>query len=386
MTVFKGYFLTARRNFYSLVIYIGIFIGVCIMIQASLGKVLPAEGFSSYRMKVAVIDRAKSTLSEAIRGMVEEKHDPAEVADDPQAIQDALYYRDAEYVLILPEDLEERFENGRQAVERVTVPDSVMGFYVDMQVNMMLNQVRAGMAGGLTEEEACLEAERLEALPGNVTLYDRNGKAGQLPQYNFFFRYMPYGLLGSVIWMVSLILMEFKRKEIRRRMLGSAVSFRTQNLAALGAFLSIGFVVWLVCVLFGVLLYGRELLPDRNLAWYLLNSFVFMLVALSLGYLCGIISNGPQALNGFTNVISLGLSFLGGVFVPLEMLGKVEIFSQFLPSYWYTRINEMLGAFQTVAGEQLTLLAQGIGIQLAFAVSCLAVTLAIRRVQAQEKD
>lgn len=384
MTVFKGYFRTARRNFYSLAIYIGIFIGVCFMIQASLGKMLPAEGFSSYRMKVAVIDRAENTLSEAIREMIEEKHDPADVADDPQAIQDALYYRNAEYVLILPEDLEERFEDGRQAVERVTVPDSVMGFYVDMQVNMMLNQIRAGMAGGLTEEEACREAGRLADLPGKVSLYDRNGNAGQLPPYNYFFRYMPYGLLGSVIWTISLILMEFKRKEIRSRILGSAVSFRTQNLAALGAFLSIGFVVWLVCVLFGVLLYGRELLPDRNFVWYLLNSFVFMLVALSLGYLCGIISNGPQALNGFTNVISLGLSFLGGIFVPIEMLGKIVAFSQFLPTYWYSRINEMLGSYRTVKGEQLHLAAQGIGIQLMFAAACLAVTLAIRRAQMRE--
>ncbi len=384
MTVFKGYFLTIRRNFYSLAVYIGIFIGVCVMIQATLGKMLPQEGFSSYRMKVAVVDRAGNELSRTLCDMIGEKHESVDVADDPQAIQDALYYRDAEYVLILPEDLEERFEAGQQAVERVTVPDSVMGFYVDMQVNTMLNQIRAGMAGGLAQEEACREAKRLAALPGNTTLYDRNGNAGRLPAYNYFFRYMPYGLLGSVIWTISLILMEYKRKEIRRRMLGSAVSFRTQNLAAFGAFLTLGFAVWLVCVLFGVLLYGRELLPDRNFGWYLLNSFVFMLVALSLGYLCGTISNGPQALNGFTNVVSLGLSFLGGVFVPIEMLGKVEIFSQFLPSYWYTRVNEMLGGFQTVAGEQLALAAKGIGIQLMFAAACLAVTLAIRRVQVQE--
>lgn len=386
MTVFKGYLRMVRRNLYTLLVYIGIFIGVCIMIQSTMGKMLPAEGFSSYRMKVAVIDRAGSALSEAVCEMVEGKHKPAVVEDDPQAIQDALYYRDAEYVLILPEDMEERFGEGQRAVERVTVPDSVMGFYVDMQVNTMLNQIRAGMAGGLTEEEACQEAKRLAALPGNVTLYDRNGNAGQLPTHNYFFRYMPYGLLGSVIWTISLILMEFRRKEIRRRMLSSAVSLGTQNLAAVASFLSVGVAVWLVCVLAGVLLYGRDLLPDRNFGWYLLNSFIFLLVALSLGYLCGVLSNGPQALNGLTNVVSLGLSFLGGIFVPIEMLGKIEAVSQFLPTYWYSRINTVLGEFQTIRGEQLTLIAQGTGIQLAFAAACLAVTLAIRRAQMQESS
>lgn len=384
MTVSKGYFLMVRRMIYTLAVYIGIFIGVCIMMQFSLGKTLPTEGFSSYRMKVAVIDRAKNELSQTICGMIGEKHELADVADDPQAIQDALYYRDAEYVLILPEDLKERFESGRQAVERVTVPDSVMGFYVDMQVNTMLNQIRAGMAGGLTEEEACKEAARLAALPGNVTLYDRNGNAGRLAPHNYFFRYMPYGILGSVVWTISLILMEFKREEIRRRMQSSAVSFRKQNLAAVVSFLAVGFAVWMACVLSGVLLYGRDLLSDRNFGWYLLNSFVFMLVALSLGYLCGSLAEGPQALNGFTNVVSLGMSFLGGVFVPIEMLGKVELISQFLPTYWYSRINEMLGGYRTVAGDQLTLAAQGLGIQVMFAAACLAVTLAIRRAKMQE--
>ena len=158
MTVFKGYLLMTRRKIYTLAVYIGIFIFVCVMIQASLGKMLPQEGFSAYRMKVAVIDRAGNAVSQALCGMIAEKHETVDVADDPQAIQDVLYYRDAEYVLILPEDLKERFADGRQAVERVTVPDSTMGFYVDQQVNTMLNQIRDGMAGGLSEEEACEEA------------------------------------------------------------------------------------------------------------------------------------------------------------------------------------------------------------------------------------
>ena len=137
MTVFKGYLLVVRRNFYTLAVYIGIFICVCVMIQSTMGKMLPTEGFSSYRMKVAIIDRAGSTLSQTICEMVKEKHEAADILDDPQAIQDALYYRDAEYVLILPKDMEKRFEDGRQAVERVTVPDSTMGFYVDTQINTM---------------------------------------------------------------------------------------------------------------------------------------------------------------------------------------------------------------------------------------------------------
>ena len=76
---------------------------------------------------------------------------------------------------------------------------------------------------------------------------------------------------------------------------------------------------------------------------YMLNSFSCMLVALALGYFTGMISENAVALNGINNVLSLGLCFLGGVFVPLEMLGNgIVSIAQFLPTYWYSRINGIL--------------------------------------------
>lgn len=377
MTVFKGYYLIIRRNIFMPLLYIGIFLGITSIVQASYQSMVPAQGFSAYRMKTAVIDRAGGVLADTLRSLLERKQEMVEIGDDLQAIRNALYYRTVEYVLILPEDLEARFAAGESAVQRVTAPGSVMGFYIDTQVNAMLNQVRLCLAGGLSMEDACARALELSSLSGEVRLSDRNGNSGILPGHNYYFRFMPYAFLGSVITTVSLVLMEFKKKELKSRMQCSAVPLYRQNLAAAGAFLTVGVLVWLICIAFGTLVYRRPLLTDRSLGLYLLNSFVFMLAALSLGYLSGILSRGPASLNGINNVISLGMCFLGGVFVPIGMLDRVEMVSQFLPTYWYMRINDLLGSYETVPRAQMGLVFEGLAVQVLFAAACFAVTLAL---------
>ena len=82
-----------------------------------------------------------------------------------------------------------------------------------------------------------------------------------------------------------------------------------------------------------------------------------------------------MALNGINNVLSLGLCFLGGVFVPLEMLGNgIVSIAQFLPTYWYSRINGILRDYGELSSELWHTIWAGLLIQLAFALACFGVT------------
>ncbi len=79
---------------------------------------------------------------------------------------------------------------------------------------------------------------------------------------------------------------------------------------------------------------------------------MMLLVALSLAYLVGILAKNSSMLNGIVNVISLGMSFLCGVFIPLEyMSGSVRKAAMFLPVYWYEKANDLLADFGRVTGR-----------------------------------
>ena len=88
----------------------------------------------------------------------------------------------------------------------------------------------------------------------------------------------------------------------------------------------------------------------------------------------------------FQTFQSLGFCFLGGIFVPLEMLtGVVRRIGQFFPTYWYAQNISILSFNETLTDSLRTTLFQGMGIQLLFALACVAVALAIGRARRQEE-
>ena len=102
------------------------------------------------------------------------------------------------------------------------------------------------------------------------------------------------------------------------------------------------------------------------------------LVALSLAFLVSTLISRNELISAVVNVISLGMSFLCGVFVDLDILGKgVRTFAQFLPVYWYELANKLLADNQSLSLAQTVSLLTDYGMQLLFAAVILGVALVI---------
>ena len=141
-----------------------------------------------------------------------------------------------------------------------------------------------------------------------------------------------------------------------------------------------GLVIFAVFLLMGTAICGKIFWTTPHLGYYLSNMAVMILVSLSLSYVIAMLANGPEALSGIVNSISLGMSFLCGVFVPLEVLGEgVKSAAHFLPFYWYERANLMLTEFPALSHSQLTEFLGFLGIQAAFAVAFLSLGAAIHK-------
>ena len=96
--------------------------------------------------------------------------------------------------------------------------------------------------------------------------------------------------------------------------------------------------------------------------------------------LLGQVLKKTTAISMVSNVLALGMSFLTGIFVPLEFLGDGIIqFAHLLPSYWYILGVRLIDSY--TEGADLTLLWQYVGIQLLFAVAIIAVGLAYSRIK-----
>ena len=115
-----------------------------------------------------------------------------------------------------------------------------------------------------------------------------------------------------------------------------------------------------------------------GMAWLaVLNSLVFSIMATMLTLLVSNIVTNEQTISIITQIISLGMSFICGVFVPLDMLGEgVLKVAKFLPAYWYEKANNMLcGVTPYNFNEYPTCLL----VQVGFLVAFFAVALMVGR-------
>lgn len=376
MAVFKAYMKIARKNIWMILLYLGIFFCVAILFQRFVPE--GAEGYTAESVPVGIVDEDGGEAAESLINYICRTNETILLEDDRESLQEDLFYRNVGYIVRIPEGFMEKCILGEEKIEAVTVPGTYAGYYVDQQVNSYMVYARSYAAAGFTETEiASAMAHRDKA---EVTLVDFSGNAGQVPAYTFYYRYLPYLLLSVLGYVMGYILMGFRRGSLPQRMRASAVPERRQSVEGLAASLVIALALWGIGVAASVVMYGQDIYESGKLIWYLLNSLVMMLTALSLAYLVGTLVKSSNALSGIVNIISLGMCFVCGVFVEISYLSAgVRKAAQFLPVYWYETVNTLLTDHGTVAGSTRTAVLSGIGIQIIFAIAFVCVTLAVAK-------
>ncbi|MGF0017676.1 ABC transporter permease [Sporofaciens sp. SGI.106] len=384
MTVFKGFITLIKRNIFMCILYLVIFMSICISIQMLTGGKGTTQ-FEEERLKITVIDRDGGDLAESLKEYLGEKHDLVTLKDDENVIQENLFYRNIYYVLTIPEGFEEKCLDGTEKLKTTKIPGTTSAFYVDQQIDTFLNDVRVLKASGFTVEEAVEEVKKIGDMKTEVTLLDKNGYGGERPAHAYMFQFMPYMMISVLCYIIGFIMIAYRKKDVRQRIRCSATSLFSQNLQLVMGYIVFGIGFWIICMLMPTVLYTKDFVTDRNLGYYLLNSFVMMLVSLSISFCVGVLVEREEIVNGVVNVISLGMSFTCGVFVSMSVLGKgVRAVAHFLPVYWYEIVNETIADNGALSASQQTAVWQGIGIQLLFAAAILGVGMMLSKRGSQE--
>ncbi|RHE38199.1 ABC transporter permease [Blautia obeum] len=381
MTVFKCYMKILKKNIGLISIYLIIFFSTAMILQAS-AKKEHLEDFEKTRINLAIADQDDSTLSHALTEYLKTIHNVYRISAEPTVMQEELFYRNAEYIVQIPKDFYKTCIVDENPLSVTKVPGSYSSFYVDQQINAWLNSIRTYTAAGFSQKEAAAAA--LEQSVSEVTLYHDEETAVETPGYTYYFRYIPFLFLAVLCYSMGYILLAFRKEDIQKRMLASAISTRRQNLEGLLAMFTISLLLWLIAVVGAGVMYGKELLTSKVLGYYLLNTFLMLTIALSLAYLIGLFMKNINMLNGFSNIISLGICFLSGVFVPMNIMDKkVLMVAQFLPVYWYENVNETLSRYHVVSGKVAVDIWKSMGIEVMFTFALLALILAVSKYKRQ---
>ena len=136
-------------------------------------------------------------------------------------------------------------------------------------------------------------------------------------------------------------------------------------------------VVWGVLTGIGFIINEQSIFTEKGI-YFAINSFVLALCTASISFLVGIVIKDKRTTSFISNILSLGLCFISGVFVPQSFLGSEVIkIACFNPVYWFVKANEGINTATNITLSSSVV--RAIGIQVVFAAVITMIALVISK-------
>ncbi|AKL96544.1 ABC-type multidrug transport system, permease component [Clostridium aceticum] len=378
MQVFKAFSKIVPKKFLGVfIIYTIIFVGLAIFFSRS-GLPQMEDAFELSKVRVSVINEDNTALANGLENYINKIARPVEIEMDEESIKDALFFRQTEFIVMIPKGFQDSFTSSNyQKINTMSVPDSASSEYAKTLIDRYLNTARLYIS---TYPEISFEEVHEKVLTDistevNVSFLDRIA-GNSMSNLNAYFNFLSYILIAMLISMVGRIMLIFNNKEIKMRNYCAPISIKSYNFQLILGNLSLAFIIWLLFVALAFII-NKGTLNQTGSFLFIVNSFVLTILCLSISFLVTTFAT-KNSIDPIGNCLSLGLSFLGGSFVPQALLSDtLRTIGTFNPIFWYVKVNDAIGDLTNITQSTLQPIIYGILVQLAFTVAFLAIALVV---------
>lgn len=254
-------------------------------------------------------------------------------------IDDALFYRSINMVVYISKDFGENLLSNNVTLEYKASGDEASS-YTKMLIEKYIKTVLI-YKDYYSDEELINHVNNLLKLDANVEVKTKL-ETSKLERMTRYFNFLNYALLAGSVYCISMILASIKEEKVKKRTIISSFDYKKYDRIVLGTLSIVIFGIWLLYMLLSIILFKNTIFTFNGLA-YILNSFVFTIASLCIGYLIGNITQNKNAIAGIINVVALGSSFLCGCFVPVEYMPDYALkIAHIFPTYYYVSNNEII--------------------------------------------
>ncbi len=297
-----------------------------------------ASSFVESKPDIAIVNKDENSLfTQSFVNYIEEHSNIKE----PDNLDDALFYRELNYIIYIPDNFGKDFLEGKNPELEVKSTGDYQASLAEILVDKYIKTSEVYRNNYTSEVDVIKNTEETLANESKVEVTSKLD-ASALTKATNYYNFANYALLAGVIYVIALILSSFKQINIRKRTIVSGMDYKKYNRILFFSNSLFAVILWAFYVVISIFLVGDAIISTHGLI-YIINSFIFTLCALAIAMVISNINSNKDAINGIVNVVALGSSFLCGSFVPMEWLPDgVLKFAHILPSYYYIKTNEIV--------------------------------------------
>lgn len=275
-----------------------------------------------------------------------------DIEDNEEARDDALFYRDVNYIIYIPENYGVDFLNGKNPEIEIKSTGDYNSSYAEMMLTRYSKIANIYQKEFSNEDDIIRNINNTLEKEIDVQITSKLDST-TLSKAAFYYNFLSYSILAGSVYVICLIISSFREIKVRKRTIVSSMDYKKHNRQLLFANILLAIVLWVFYVLLSFILLGNIMFSVHGLI-LMANSFIFTICAVTIAFLIANLINNKNAINGIVNVVALGSSFLCGAFVPVEWLPDTILkIAHILPSYWYIQTNEIVKTLETVNLETI---------------------------------
>lgn len=324
--------------------------------------------FTNSKPDIIIVNNSgNNALTKNLISYLKKNTNVKNIKNTEEARNDALFYREVNYIVYIPKDYQKDVLSGKTPV----IDIKTVGDYTSSLAEMLLTRylkIQSIYAKNIsTEQELITVINKNLSKTSEVTITSKvdTTKTSRVSRY---FNFASYSAMFIIIFVICMVLSSFHAKAIKKRTIISSMNYKTHNKYLLRASFIYSIIVWLLFMLLGTILFSNTILSLRGLV-YAINLLIFIFTSLTLALLLSTLIDNKDAVNGIVNVISIGSAFLCGAFIPTEWLPETVIkISRIFPTYWYVNSNDLLASLQTINMTSLNQVIINMIVMLVFAL------------------
>lgn len=345
MIVFNAFFKVVKK-------YIGVIILYTVML-ISFGSINYATNsedmtFSNRLPDILIINNDEEVgLTKNLINYLKENANVLDIENNEEKINDAIFYREVNYVIYIPKNYRVDTLNKLNPTLDIKSANDYDSAYTSMLLTRYLNVQNTYLKYTNNENELINSINNNLSYKTNIEITSKLDTS-KLTKTSRFFNFASYSIMAVIIYIICLVISSFNKDAVKKRVIISSMNYKKYNKYILLSSFIYSSIIWILYVILSFIIIGSSMFSLRGLI-YILNTFIFSFVALTLALLISNLIKSKGAISGIVNVIALGQAFLCGAFIPSEFLGENIIkYSKILPAYWYNNSNDLLSTIEVI--------------------------------------
>lgn len=353
LSLTKSHLIHLSRFASTIAIYTGLLLMITFLIAASPSATAQAVQVEDPSFNFVLEDLDQSELSQRLSSYLESLYTRHDRPEDEVLLDEQLLIGEIHAAVQIPENFAASFASGEQEIFYDFAPNVISGYAVKNEINRFM-----ALADTVTQEKVLLEQDPTwteddfdkfeNALNTRSKLSAYTDPKAEEPAMNLrhqgIFRIMAYTYFVTILTICTSFANTYRNGSIQARLRIGMLSGLSQLVARVTAeFVLV--ILTLVAMLGGSILLVHFLFGDvpEFIALFPRTIPAAILIGLNgiaISHLLSHITNEQTASPAIT-VISLGLAFISGAFVPRDMLTDLPLtLARFGPLYYFIDIIE----------------------------------------------